>query len=149
MRTKLSAVLRAYVSGSILVTAYVAAADPGSQHAFAMQEDGYGGFFAIGLMAVVSLAGILDAVINDFMPDRYAINCTHRHRHVVFMLSAIGQIALILALVRVDELKPSAARYLLDAGFATWVAIAGVLAHARETRKSATAARERDRRVLS
>lgn len=149
MMSHFSAVLRMYVSSSILVTAYVAAADPSSQHAFAMQEDGMGGYLGIGLMTIFALAGLLDALINDVLPERYSIQCTHRHRHVVFMLSAIGQVALVLALAKVDELKPSAARYMLDAGFATWIAISGVLSHAKLTHQAAMAARARDRRVHS
>lgn len=149
MMTHFSAALRMYVSGSILVTAYVAAADPSSQHAFAMAEDGVGGYMGIGMMTILALAGLFDALINDILPERYSINCTHRHRHVVFMLSAIGQVALVFALAQADELRPSAARYLLDATFAVWISVSGVLAHAKTTHDAAIAARARDRRALS
>lgn len=147
MMTRFSAALRVYLSGSILVTSFVAAADPFSQHAFAMSEDGFGGVLAIGLMAALAIAGLLDAVINDFLPDRYSIQCTHRHRHVVFMLIAIGQVAIVLALVRADEVRPAISVYLWDAAFAVWVAVQGVIGHAEIVRQSASAARARDTRI--
>lgn len=147
MMTHASAVLRAYVSCHVLKTAFVAAADPTSQHAFAMQEDGVGGALAIGLMAAFALAGLVDVVINDWLPDRYSIRCTHRHRHVVFMLIAISQVALVLALARADELKPSVSTYMLDAAFAVLIAVQGVFDHAKMVHQSAKAARARDTRM--
>ena len=31
-----------------------------------------------------------DVVINDMLPERFTVDSTHRHRHVVFMLMARG-----------------------------------------------------------
>ena len=135
MRTHLSAALRFYVSGSVGVTAAIAGWDPYSQHRFAMSEDGFGGLIAISLLAFIAALGILDVFINDVLPERFSLVCTHRHRHVVFMMLAIGQIALILALVKADDLRPAAARYLLDAVMSAWIAVLGVLAHARAERQ--------------
>jgi hypothetical protein len=47
------------------------------------------------------------------------------------MLLAIGQVALILALVKVGDIKPAAGRYVLDAIMAAWIAVQGVVDHAR------------------
>lgn len=136
MKTHFSAALRFYVSASVAVTAAIAGWDPYSQHRFAMAEDGYGGLIAMSLLGLIALAGIVDVLINDVLPDRYSMRCTHRHRHVVFMLLAIGQVALVLALVKSGDLKPSASRYVLDAFMAAWIAVIGVLDHARAERES-------------
>lgn len=97
----------------------------------AMSEDGFGGLLAISLLGALALAGVIDVFVNDILPDRYSINCTHRHRHVVFMLMAIGQVALVLALAKVGDLKPSAGRYALDAVMSVWLACVGVADHFR------------------
>lgn len=136
MKTHFSAALRFYVSASVAVTAAIAGWDPYSHHRFAMAEDGYGGLIAMSLLGLLALAGIVDVLINDVLPDRYSMRCTHRHRHVVFMLLAIGQVALVLALVKSGDLKPSAGRYVLDALMAAWIAVIGVFDHARAERES-------------
>lgn len=134
MKTHFSAALRFYVSASVAVTAAIAGWDPYSQHRFAMAEDGYGGLVAMTLLATIALAGMVDVVINDVLPERYSLPWTHRHRHVVFMALAVGQVALIYALIRAGDLKPSAGRYLLDALMATGIAVQGVIDHARHER---------------
>lgn len=136
MKTHFSAALRLYVSASVGVTAGIAGWDPYSQHRLAMAEDGYGGMLAMVGLALLALAGIADVFINDILPERYSLKCTHRHRHVVFMLIAMGMIALILALVMTRDIKPAAGRYLLDAIAATWIAVRGVLDHARTEREA-------------
>ena len=136
MRTHFSAALRFYVSASVGVNAAIAGWDPYSQHRFAMSEDGYGGLIAMTALALLALAGMADVLINDVLPERYSLQCTHRHRHVVFMLIAIGMVALILALVMLRDIKPVAARYLVDAIAATWIAVRGVLDHARTEREA-------------
>ncbi|RYF54975.1 MAG: hypothetical protein EOO27_22300 [Comamonadaceae bacterium] len=131
MKTHFSAALRFYVCASVGCTAAIAGWDPYSQHRFAMSEDGFGGLIAICLLGVLALLGILDVFINDILPERYSLRWTHRHRHVVFMLLAIGQIALILALVKINGLRPSAGRYAIDAAMSTWIAVVGVMHHFR------------------
>lgn len=129
MKTHFSAALRFYVSCSIMVTAVVAARDPWSQHRMAMSEDGFGGLIGIAILGGLALAGIVDVVINDFLPKRFSIECTHRQRHLVFACMAMGQVALVLAVVKALDLKPSVARYLLDATMAAWLAWVGVRDH--------------------
>lgn len=136
MRTHFSAALRFYVSASVGLSAAIAGWDPYSQHRFAMSEDGYGGLFAMSLLAFLAIAGMVDVFINDVLPDRFSMVVTHRHRHVVFMLLAIGQIALIFALVKAGDIKPAAGRYLLDAVMAAWIAVVGVIHHARLEREA-------------
>lgn len=132
MRTHYSWLVRFYVSASVAVTAFVAGWDPTSQHRRVMLEDGHGGAVAIFLLAAFALAALVDLLINDLLPERFSLRCTHRHRHVVFMLMAIGQVGLLFALAAQRELRPSAARYLLDALVAIVVAVAGVRDHYRQ-----------------
>lgn len=95
----------------------------------AVSEDGFGGLIGITLLGVLALAGIVDVVVNDILPSRYSLKVAHRYRHVVFMLIAIGQVALVLALARAMDLKPSVGRYILDASMAAWLACIGVYDH--------------------
>lgn len=140
MKTHFSWLTRFYVSGSVLVTAGIAMLDPGSQHRGIMDQDGYGGAVAIGLLAFTALAGLFDVLINDWLPPRYSLRCTHRHRHLVFMAMAIGQVALAFVEARSDDIRPVMARYLLDACVASLVACLGVYSHYWRTRREDAAA---------
>lgn len=135
MKTHYSWGLRTYVCSSILATVVIAALDPGSQHRGIMDEDGHGGVIAISLLALVTLLGLVDVLINDLMPHRFSLRCTHRHRHVIFMVLAIGQVAMALVEARGDEMRPVMIRYLLDAFMALLVACMGVYGHYWETKR--------------
>lgn len=135
MQTHFSRALRAYVSLSVGVTAAIAIFDPTSQHREAF-EGGASLLTAPGAVAMLALllvatAGVLDVVINDLLPERFTIDATHRHRHVVFMLMAIGQVGLMWQVVRANpgDWPPVLARYALDAAFAVGIAVCGVRDH--------------------
>lgn len=135
MRTRFSRALRAYVSLSVGVTAAVAMLDPTSQHRRAFEGDlaALTVPAVIGMVALllVATAGVLDVVINDLLPERFTITSTHRHRHVVFMVMAIGQVALMWQVARANpgDWPPVLARYALDAAFAVGIAVCGVRDH--------------------
>lgn len=140
MHTHFSRALRAYVSLSVGVTAAIAMLDPSSQHREAFEG---GALFltstaliGMAFLLAIGIAGFADVVINDLLPERYTIDSTHRHRHVVFMLMAFGQVALMWQVARThpDELPPVLARYALDAVFAVGIAVCGVVDHYRRRR---------------
>ncbi len=142
MKTHLSWMTRFYVSGSVLVTASIAMLDPWSQHRGIMDQDGTGGVIAIGLLALTAICGLVDVLINDWLPPRFSLSCTHRHRHIVFMVMAIGQVALAFVEARGHDIRPVMARYLLDALVASLVAIMGVYSHYWDTRRKDAAKAE-------
>ncbi|QHI99373.1 hypothetical protein GT347_16135 [Xylophilus rhododendri] len=135
MQTHFSRALRAYVSLSVGVTAAIAIFDPTRQHREAFEGGAslltLGSLASMAFLLAIALAGALDVVINDLLPERFSIDSTHRHRHVVFMLMAIGQVALMWLMVKANpgEWPPVLARYVLDAAFAVGIAIAGVRDH--------------------
>ncbi|GAA4321732.1 hypothetical protein GCM10023144_01170 [Pigmentiphaga soli] len=126
MKTIRSWIARFYVSASILVTVGIAMVDPYSQHADAMSTDGTGGVFAILLLGGVALAGLVDVAVNDWSPEHIHLPLTHRYRHVVFMLMAIGQVALTSVILQSGDIRPVIARYLLDALVSVIIAATGV-----------------------
>jgi hypothetical protein len=137
MQTHFSRALRAYVSLSVGVTAAVAIFDPTSQHREAFEGAAHyltaPSMIGMGFLFAVACAGFLDVIINDLLPDEYTIDSTHRHRHVVFMLMAVGQVALMWQVARLDpgEWPPVLLRYTLDAIFAVGIAVFGVWQHYR------------------
>jgi hypothetical protein len=141
MKTHFSWMVRFYVSGSCLVTAGIAMLDPWSQHREIMAQDGLGGLAAFTMLAAVAVLGLVDVLVNDWLPERFSVRWTHRHRHVVFMGLALSQCAMAFVEVRAEEVRPVVARYLLDAFVALLVACTGVYCHywenqdAREVRK--------------
>jgi len=135
MKLTYSWIARFYVSGSILVTAMIAMFDPISQHRAVLMDNGdLVGTVAMILLGALALAGILDVIINDWLPSRFSLHCTHRHRHVVYMVLAIGQVGLVYVLVHDDDLKPVIARYALDAIMAVTIAGKGIKDHYKQSR---------------
>ncbi len=129
MQTHYSWMTRLYLSASVVVTAVIALADPTSQHRQAIEGGNAfitgGGIASMVGLLLVALAGIADVVINDLLPSRFSITCTHRHRHVLFMLMAIGQASMMWMLVHgAGEVEWVLARYVVDAlagvAIATW-----------------------------
>jgi hypothetical protein len=130
MKTTYSWIARFYVSASVLVTGLIAAFDPDSQHREVLMSSGdLVGVLAMTMLIAVALAGIVDVAINDWMPARFDLPWTHRHRHVVYMVLAVGQVGLVYALVRGGDIKPVIARYALDAAVAVLIAGYGIWDH--------------------
>lgn len=130
MKTTYSWIARLYVSASVLVTGLIAAFDPDSQHRDVLMSSGdLPGSLALILLIAVALAGIADVAINDWLPARFGLPWTHRHRHVVYMVLAVGQVGLVFALVRGGDIRPVISRYALDAVMAVLIAAYGIWNH--------------------
>lgn len=129
MKSTYSWIARFYVSGSILITTLMALLDPSAWHRGSMVAQGWGGYVAMALLGVIAAFGLLDVLINDWLPARYNLVCTHRHRHVVYMLMAMGQTVLVLVAVQAQDIRPIMARYVLDAVVSLMVAGYGVMDH--------------------
>lgn len=139
MQTHFSWMARAYVAGSVLVTATIAALDPLSQHRSVMTEDGAGGLLAVGMLACTALVALIDVFLNDLLPPRYSLRCAHLHRHIVFMVLAIGQVALAFVEARDGFARPVVLRYLFDALAAASIACVGVYQHYRQAKRGGEA----------
>ncbi|MDP3228532.1 MAG: hypothetical protein Q8N13_11225 [Acidovorax sp.] len=132
MKTTYSWIARLYVSASVLVTGLIAAFDPDSQHREVLLSSGeLPGSVALALLIAVALAGIIDVAVNDWLPPQFDLPWTHRHRHVVYMVLAVGQVGLVFALVHGGDVRPVVARYALDAAMAVLIAGYGILDHYR------------------
>lgn len=84
-------VFRMYVGGNAIVTWYVAMTDPRSlMYLVASTRDG--AILIWALMAVGAIA-VLDAVINDFLPDRFHWRVALRQRHYILVAMAFCYIA--------------------------------------------------------
>jgi MFS family permease len=129
MLTVNNALVRLYASCSILVTVGIAAADRHSRHFEAMQTDGAQGYVAMIVLGTLALFGVLDVVINDWFPDRIRWRFPHKHRHLIYMLMAMGMVGMTLAVAQMGAIAPFIARYLLDAFFSVYIAIKGVQSH--------------------
>lgn len=130
MKATYSWIARLYVSASVLVTGLIAAFDPESQHREVLMSSGeLAGSLALIMLIGVALAGIVDVAINDWLPARFDLPWTHRHRHVVYMLLAVGQVGLVFALVHGGDIRPVITRYALDALMAVLIAGYGIWDH--------------------
>ena len=84
-------VFRMYVGGNAIVTWYVAMTDPRSlMHLVASTRDGA---VLIWMLMVVGAAALLDAVVNDFLSDRFHWRIGRRQRHYILAALAFCYIA--------------------------------------------------------
>lgn len=80
------AVFRIYMGGNAIVAWYVAMSDPRSLlHLVASSSEGA---VLIWLLLIVGVAALLDAVINDLLPQRFHWRPALRQRH--FILAALA-----------------------------------------------------------
>lgn len=79
-------IFRMYMGGNAIVSAYMAATEPRSLMFWVASTSA--GAALIALLALVGVAAILDAVINDLMPKRFNWRVALRQRH--FILAAMA-----------------------------------------------------------
>lgn len=84
-------VFRMYMGGNAIVTWFIAMTDPRSlMHSVAATAEGAA---LIWLLMMVGAAAILDAVINDLLPQRFRWRVALRQRHFILAAMAFCYVA--------------------------------------------------------
>jgi len=76
----------------VLTTSLISWADPRTLVSELLVQSGQAGWLVLAALICLSLVGLLDVVINDFMPKPLTLNFVHRYRHLLFMAIAIGSV---------------------------------------------------------
>ena len=84
-------IFRMYMGGNAMVNAYLAIFEPRSLMFWVASTAE--GAALIFLLAIVGCAALLDAVINDFMPDRFHWRVAVRQRHFILAAMAFCYVA--------------------------------------------------------
>jgi hypothetical protein len=89
------------------------------------QSASYGAWEALAFAALfmVAVLSLLDAVINDILPEPYNAPLAARYRYVSFILLAGAQLSVLHAAVLADQPTLVLIRYALDAAAAVSVAV--------------------------
>lgn len=93
---------------------------------------------AFSLLLCVATVGLVDAVVNDIMPDHYEAAWTAEYRYFIFVVLATGQLSVLHATVVGEHEESTAIRYALDAAAAVLVAVLdiGLRRHHAKTRSA-------------
>ncbi len=84
-------IFRAYMGGSAVVSGYMAMYEPRSlMHLVASSMEGA---VLIALLALVGVATLIDALVNDFLPARFHWRVAVRQRHLLLMAMAFCYVA--------------------------------------------------------
>ena len=81
---------RLYVSSHVCILALVASLGNESPLHLIITRGGDAGFWCALALALIAFFGVLDAVINDLMPDRFQFRLVKQHRLFMLMGIAIG-----------------------------------------------------------
>lgn len=84
-------IFRVYMGGNAVVSAYMAMAEPRSLMHWVAST--FEGAVLILILALVGVAAVLDALINDFMPKRFNWRVAVRQRHFILAAMAFCYVA--------------------------------------------------------
>ena len=84
------------------------------------------------VMSFVVLVGLIDAFINDVLPDRFSLKCIRQHRHLNFMV--LGATYMVQVFAGLSD-SPTGAGILL-ANYAAISVLCGAFAAAATLRPS-------------
>lgn len=122
--------VRLYLALSVVIFTGTALYQPDTQ-IYRMISLSGGQFFVFALM-LLSLIAMLDAVVNDMFPDRYRLKWAMRHRHVIYMMIALGTFSMAYILWSLSGRPNGAALHLiLSSAMATTIAFLDVFARHR------------------
>ncbi len=76
----------------------------------------------IPVLAFCAALGLLDLLINDFMPMRFTLLFLHDRRHLLCVAIAFGSMAISAAIATTEGWSPLLLKYWLDATFAAGLA---------------------------
>lgn len=130
--------LTAYWSARLAVCLYILIAavgawfDPETRVGELVAATGNFGWFNVMALAMLASLGILDVLVNDFMPARYTLAGVYRRRHLLFMAMAITSATLSGVVAAGYGWAPILLRYWLDALCASVLAFLEMFARHKE-----------------
>ena len=87
---------------------------------------GQGAAFTAVMFTIFVAAGLVDAVVNDLLPDRYFSLPTRRYRYVIFIALGGAQMSLVYGDVLSNSVDLDTMRYAFDTAVAVGVAVLGL-----------------------
>lgn len=127
---------RHYVAASTLVTLLIATLAPDSLNAKALNASGPPAWWVVSALGLISLIVLFDSILNAVAP-RYAASLLRRHRHMLFMAMAVGQLCLGYAVIAYAPNNATLMlRFSLDATVAASVAFLDLFSRHRLDRLS-------------
>lgn len=116
--------LRIYVSLRAIAVSCIALFEPSSfTHHMLVEGEPFGALEAFTVMGTLGLFGLLDAIINDVLPRRYAFRRAAQHRHIGFLALAALQISFMLIIVARGYHGSALLAFGIDSAVSVWIAI--------------------------
>lgn len=122
-------IARLYVVLSIITTLIIAIFQPGSIYVNSIKQlVPEENMFVLGIVAIISIATILDIIVNDFMPNKYRIMFLYNKRHLFFMSLAMGMYSMAAEIILTEQSSFVLLRLWLDGFIAAIVAVLDIFA---------------------
>lgn len=121
-QTQTTALFRAYIAGSTLVTAAICSLEPDGLPYQIIASTGQAGWVALSFMSAVALWALADVFVNDVMPANFYLHAAMRQRHLTYMGLALGLMSLAYVFTARNGWSAISLRPIFDATFAAGVA---------------------------
>ena len=126
--------LRIYLCLRTIIVAVVSLGIPGGLNGRLIAQGGAVAYAVVAFMVFCAVVGLLDAIINDILPDRYALPWARNHRHFGYIGLSMGGCVFLFVMARNEAITLLALSYAVDALFAAGVAVGSILRNQRSRR---------------
>lgn len=140
--------MRLYLCFSTLVVSLISLASHDSLNATLIAKSGVSGYIVTWTLLLFGLIGLLDAFINDILPDRWSFPTAAYYRHLGFIAIASLNVAFLLTMAKNNTVTWLSARYFLDACFCAFVAYGHVKVNLKSRRYLGEERRHRSNKEL-
>lgn len=124
-------IVRTYVAISILISVLSIVFEPSALHSFSTESTELPWFMFTSAIVVCG-AALVDAFINDFLPNKYRLIQSYKYRHLIYMALSLNSFSLSAGLLHDYGGSFLIGRLWLDGLIATIVAVLDLFARHRE-----------------
>lgn len=119
----------------VLVSTIVTWFDPRATAGILMERSYEVVWWLIPCVAALAVIGLIDVLVNDFMPKSFMLLVIHDHRHLLLIGMAFGSMGISAAIATSDGWSTILLKYWLDSVFAAGLSFLEMFPRHRNHRK--------------
>lgn len=121
----------------VLITYVIAFFDPATRVSELVTASGHAGWWVMGAVAALAGCGLLDVLINDFLPPALQLQSVYTRRHLLFLGIALGSTAISGVIATSEGWSLVLIKFWLDAAICSALAFLEMFPRHRNARKCA------------
>jgi hypothetical protein len=126
LRPKRNILTRLYFCISTVLATITGLVDPLSLGGMLLEEIGPPAQWIMTALLVITLAALVDVIVNDFLPPDWTFSWASRHRHLLYLAAAVVYASFIFVAIQRGHISMLLWRYLLDCSMAAVLAVLDV-----------------------